>query len=263
MICDVTREDLIGYLYNDLEMGEREKLGAHIAGCPACKKIIDDLASTSRMLQAWPNETPNLHMVFVEDRQSFIPAVVRRHPWRWAIGVAATLAAVLVLSFLNVEFAYQNGTFHASLGLRGKQSTELVAQVDQDQPVTFGELISAHQQVLTITQQMIEASEHRQKAEVNTAFGHLVRDLMTQRQEDLQDVQKGLQAIYNVSQQRDDFVRDLIQQRQEDLKSLRRDMQVIYKVNQKSNLPAGTQLPFMFQEHDDSSATRVVPVGSP
>jgi hypothetical protein len=259
MICNVTREQLMDYLYDDdLEVNERDKLTAHIAGCPTCTKIMADLTAVSHMLRAWPDETPHLQMVFVEDRQSFVPDIIRRHPYRWAAGAAATIAAILVLSFLNVGFAYQNGIFHASVGFRGEQTDEVESQVDdRERPVTFDELIAAHQQVLTTTQQMIEASESRQRSDVNVALMRLVRDLTEQRQNDLQQVGMGLQAVYSVSQQQDDLVRSLTQQRQEDLQRLRRDMQMIY--NQVPNM----QAPFLLRERGDSSAIRGLPVGSP
>lgn len=217
MNCDISKEQLVEYLYNDdLSSEDHQYLKDHIASCASCSQTLAELQTTSNMLKTWPDESPNLNMVFVEDRQTFVPQIIKRHPWRWASGIAATLAAMLILSFLNFEFAYQNGTFHASVGLQSTQTEteaqttpptkieEVVYEVtaqDLNTPATQADLLIYQQATLALTERLIRESEMRQRDDINSTFIHLVRDLEQQRQQDLQDVSQGIQSVYTASLQ--------------------------------------------------------------
>ena len=217
MNCDISKEQLVEYLYNDdLSPEDNQYLKNHIASCASCSQTLAELQTTSNMLKTWPDESPNLNMVFVEDRQTFIPQIIKRHPWYWASGIAATLAAMLILSFLNFEFAYQNGTFHASVGLQTTpiepplqtdQPTEVeevvyeVSAQDLNTPATQADLLIYQQTTLALTERLIRESEMRQRDDINSTFIHLVRDLEQQRQQDLQDVSQGIQSVYTASLQ--------------------------------------------------------------
>lgn len=219
MNCDISKEQLVEYLYNDdLHSQDHEHLKIHIESCESCRKTVAELQATSNMLKAWPDEMPNLNMVFVEERQSFVPQIIKRHPWRWASGLAATLAATLILSFLNFEFAYRNGTFHVALGLQS-DTPQTVANTEIDQPAeveeiiyevsgqnlnapaTQADLVIYQQTTLALAERLIRESEMRQRDDINSTFIHLIRDLEQQRQQDLQNVNHGIQTVYTTSQQ--------------------------------------------------------------
>ncbi len=219
MNCDISKEQIIEYLYIDDPLAQnREHLQTHIANCPSCQQTLAELQSTSNMLKAWPDESPNLNMVFVEDRQSVIPQTVKRHPWYWAVGVAATLATLFALSFLNFEFAYRNRTFHASFGIQsntpqtasttetesfteGEEFIYEISGTNLKAPATQADLIIYQQTTLALAERLIRESEMRQRDDINSTFIHLIRDLEQQRQQDLQNVNRGMNALYTRSMQ--------------------------------------------------------------
>jgi len=219
MNCEISKEQIVEYLYNDdLWPQDREQLQTHIANCPSCQQTLTELQATSNMLKAWPNESPNLNMVFVEDRQSIIPKTFTRHPWYWASGIAAALATIFALSFLNFEFAYRNGTFHASLGFQSNtpqvtasaepeppdEVEEIIYEVttnDLKTPATQADLLIYQQTTLALAERLIRESEMRQRDDINSTFIHLIRDLEQQRQQDLQQVNRGMNALYTRSVQ--------------------------------------------------------------
>ena len=119
MNCDITREQLIAYLYDeDIRPEARERLKVHIETCPSCSQTLEELGSTSRILNAWGDEKPNLDLVFVQERQTpWQNLLPTRYPKTWATAGVA-IAAILIFTFLNIEFAIRDGAFHTSISLR-------------------------------------------------------------------------------------------------------------------------------------------------
>ena len=197
MNCDITREQLIAYLYDeDIHPNERERLKAHIETCPSCSQILEELGSTSRILNAWGDEKPDLDLVFVQERQSLWQNLLpTRYPKTW---VGAAIAAILIFTFLNIEFAIRDGAFHAAIGLRSSDSLEQIAIADT--PITLGEFIIHQQNLIDYTNRLVHASQNQQRDEVNGAFIRLVGELETQRQQDLLRVDRGLQILYNTQE---------------------------------------------------------------
>ena len=205
MNCDITREQLIAYFYDeDIHKDERERLGVHIETCPSCSQTLEELGNASRVLSTWRDETPAFDLVFAEARASFWQNLWPvRFPKRWAAAATFAIAAALVITFFNVEFAIRDGAFHASIGLRSGDSLEQLAVPDTsethplDMPITLGELIVHQQNLIDYTNRLVHASQNRQRDEVNSALIQLVRELETQRQQDLQRIDRGLQILYN------------------------------------------------------------------
>ena len=205
MNCDITREQLIAYFYGeDLHKDERERLGVHIETCPSCSKTLEELGYASRILSTWRDETPDLDLAFAAERPSFWQTLwPARFPKRWAAAAAFAIAAILVITFLNVEFALREGAFHASIGLRSSDSSEQIAVDDTsethplDAPITLGELIVHQQNLIDYANRLVRASQNRQRDEVNSTLIHLMRELETQRQQDLQRIDRGLWILHN------------------------------------------------------------------
>lgn len=209
MNCDITREQLIAYLYDeDIHPNERERLKVHIETCPSCNQTLEELGSTSRILNAWSDEKPNLDLVFVQERQPLWQNLhPRRYPKTWATASVA-IAAILILTFLNIEFAIRDGAFHAAIGLRSSDPPEQIAIADTsevislDAPITRGEFIIHQQNLIDYTHRLVQTSQNQQRAEVNNTFIRLVGELETQRQQDLLHIDRGLQILYNTQENR-------------------------------------------------------------
>ena len=209
MNCDITREQLIAYLYDeDIRPNERERLKDHIETCPSCSQTLEELGSTSRILNAWGDEKPDLDLVFVQERQTLWQNLLpRRYPKTWATAGAA-IAAILIFTFLNIEFAIRDGAFHTSIGLRSSAPPEQTATTNTtevpslDTPITLGEFIIHQQNLINYTNRLVQESQNQQRNEVNNTFIRLVSELETQRQQDLLHIDRGLQILYNTQENR-------------------------------------------------------------
>ncbi len=213
MNCDITREQLIAYLYDeDIRPNERERLKAHIETCPSCSQTLEELGSTSRILNAWGDEKPNLDLVFVQERQTrWQNLLPTRYPKTWATASVA-IAAILILTFLNIEFAIRDGAFHTSIGLRSSDPPEQIAIADTsevpslDTPITLGEFIIHQQNLIDYANRLVQESQNQQRNEINNTFIRLVGELQTQRQQDLLHIDRGLQALYNTQENHYDHI---------------------------------------------------------
>ena len=213
MNCDITREQLIAYLYDeDIRPEARERLKNHIETCPSCSQILEELGSTSRILNAWGDEKPDLNLVFVQERQTLWQNLLpRRYPKTWATAGLA-IAAILIFTFLNIEFAIRDGAFHTSIGLRSSNTPEQVTIADTtevpslDAPITLGEFIIHQQNMIDYTNRLVQTSQNQQRNEVNNTFIRLVNELETQRQQDLLHIDRGLQILYNTQETRYDHI---------------------------------------------------------
>lgn len=209
MNCDITREQLIAYLYDeDIHPNERERLKVHIETCPSCNQTLEELGSTSRILNAWNDEQPNLDLVFVQERQPLWQNLLpTRYPKTWTTASVA-IAAILILTFLNIEFAIRDGAFHTSIGLRSSDPPEQIAIADTsevislDAPITRGEFIIHQQNLIDYTNRLVQTSQNQQREEINNTFIRLVGELETQRQQDLLHIDRGLQILYNTQENR-------------------------------------------------------------
>ena len=201
MNCDITREQLIAYLYDeDIHPNARERLKAHIETCPSCTQTLEKLGSTSRILNAWGDENPDMDLVFVQERQTLWQNLLpTRYPKTWtAAGVA--IAAILIFTFLNIEFSIRDGAFHAAIGLRSSDSLEQIAIADT--PITLGEFIIHQQNLIDYTNRLVQTSQNQQRDEINNTFIRLVGELETQRQQDLLRIDRGLHILYNAQENR-------------------------------------------------------------
>ena len=209
MNCDITREQLIAYLYDeDIRPEARERLKDHIETCPSCAQTLEELGSTSRILNAWGDEKPDMDLVFVQERQTLWQNLLpRRHPKTWAAaGVGFAIAAILIFTFLNIEFAIRDGAFHTSIGLRSSDPPEQITNTNEvpslDTPITLGEYIIYQQNLIDYTNRLVQESQNQQRDEVNNTFIRLVSELETQRQQDLLRIDRGLQILYNTQETR-------------------------------------------------------------
>ena len=215
MNCDITREQLIAYLYDeDIRPEARERLKDHIETCPSCSQTLEELGSTSRILNAWGDEKPNMDLVFVQERQPFWQNLFpTRHPKTWAAaGVGFAIAAILIFTFLNIEFAIRDGAFHAAIGLRSSDPPEQTAIASTTEgpslnaPITLGEFIIHQQNLIDYTNRLVQTSQNQQRDEINNTFIRLVSELETQRQQDLLHIDRGLQILYNTQETRYDHI---------------------------------------------------------
>ena len=58
MKCELPREKLIGYLYDEVDAEGKAGIESHISTCPACAQALERLGRTRNLMRAWADEVP-------------------------------------------------------------------------------------------------------------------------------------------------------------------------------------------------------------
>jgi hypothetical protein len=195
MSCEMSKERLIGFAYDDMETGEREQIESHLANCPACRQALADMGQTRGILESWPDERPDMDLVFVREKRSIWSGLLPE--WlsfqgfgKFAAGMAVGVASVLLLlSVLHVSV--QEGRLTFSL-----EPIPSPQQVDPlDRPVTLKEFASLQRESLSLVEQMLQDSEERQSQSFDYALTQFAGALEEKRNRDLQLVGRGLEGV--------------------------------------------------------------------
>lgn len=99
MKCNISKEQLIGYFYKETLQEEVEAIEKHLTLCPDCQKELEELSQTSRLLQAWPVEDPDLKFIFVEEKPR--PKTFPLPDWRGIMVQHRRVFAFAALFFLT------------------------------------------------------------------------------------------------------------------------------------------------------------------
>lgn len=94
---------LVGYLYDDCEPSERERVEAHLATCRRCAEELESLRSVRGALEAWAPPEPSLGFQIVSDRDPVGGAWwsrLRQPAWGLA---AAAVVLVVGAALVSVE----------------------------------------------------------------------------------------------------------------------------------------------------------------
>ncbi|MFQ5754194.1 MAG: anti-sigma factor family protein [bacterium] len=202
MKCELNKEKLIGYFYQDLEPEEKRVTEEHLSHCETCKKELAELAKTTQLLRTWADEETNLNLKFVPENISLWrhlkTAWLSATGWRrLTIGFGMGIAALLfMLSLFNFEAGYSEGNFSVKLSLWPRPKTEMnVANDPLASAVTKAEFNAWQEQSLQLIQQMIATTEEHQRRELALKLAQFARDLDMQRRQDLRLVDQGLQVF--------------------------------------------------------------------
>src|SRR5690242_2842848 len=97
MECRAIRPLLPGYAEDDLRQPERVRCDAHLAACPGCRVVLDDLRRLPSALAIWQPPAVDLP----RGAQAAARILERARPapslfvWRWGAAAAAALALVV------------------------------------------------------------------------------------------------------------------------------------------------------------------------
>jgi anti-sigma factor RsiW len=145
------KENLVGYLYDELSADERRIFEAHLAGCADCRKEVGGLRQTRQHLASWAPPEPEFNFRIVRET----PVAPRR---RWAIvppwGLAAA-ASLLVLAgaaaIANVEIRRDRDGFVVRTGWAKSPATQASAANPPAGPVVPAALDAASSEQLKAT----------------------------------------------------------------------------------------------------------------
>jgi len=225
MKCDLSKEKLVGFFYEDLPDEAIKDVKLHLKKCAACKKELAEFSKTADILKTWPDEEPGLNLKFIREKASFRNWLKSGWSvgfgWRKvAVGFAGGFALVmLILSVLNFEASYSDGELNVKLTLLPR--SEKQAEITGDPlavPITKREFDSWKEDSYLVIQDMIERTQTHSRNEYRTALREFARDVDYQRRQDLSWVGKGFEVVHSTNDDK-----------------LRRTNQVLQQLIQRAN----------------------------
>ncbi len=199
MKCNLTRENLMDYLYEEMGEQERVELEAHLQSCPACKNQVSEFREAVELLNLGTEETPAEKLTFVPNRGPSL----RRFSWRGStaghIGLAfalGALCATFVLSLSKFEFSYSDGEFSGRFGAETHKEGPLAAMQPENELATRSELRSYREDAVHEVEELLRTSEERQKNEIRAVLRAFAEELQRQRRQDLEWVGQGLESYH-------------------------------------------------------------------
>ena len=123
MKCDLSKELLISYVYNEVNDTERKRVEARRAECAECRSEVEALTATSTLLEEWQDESIPFQLRFEPTQQTnfwqaagqFIASLSPTA--RKATAATGILAAcLLMLSLTNFNLSYSSNGFRAGFG---------------------------------------------------------------------------------------------------------------------------------------------------
>ena len=203
MSCSINKEDLIAFIYNELDENKTKILQQHIKTCRECKKEIDLLISERNILKKWEIEAPKMEFVFVEGKQSIISKIKEYFrpqslkPIRIGYILAGVAAAVMiVLSLVNFEFNYDESGVSISMGIFG------MGKEDKVENEFLEKLMQNQQETINLILQVVSASEERIKQERDIMLAQLVQEIQIQRESDMLFVEENIELFSTVTAQK-------------------------------------------------------------
>jgi hypothetical protein len=196
MKCETAKEQLMDYLFSELDEAAGKEMEVHLKDCKTCAQELEEHKNTVDLLEKWPEIEPKHKLVFAGPAMGFfhrlkeywMPSAGRS---RWLIWGArlAVAAVVIALLLLRADLRYGNGQLALTIG--SESGTE-AAKLPSDLAAAVKQL---QEQNLYLTSQLIQASEDRQTRLVLTGLAELSDKIDQQRYTDLRYVGESLSHI--------------------------------------------------------------------
>ena len=227
--CD-GKEQLVAYLYDELDHVARRRIDDHLRVCATCAAEITGLAGVRHELAGWVPPDAELGFSIVPKVRDEATARVLRpaHGWRlpdvpaWAQAAAAVLVMAAGLAIANVQVRYDASGLVVTTGWMSRPAPEVTpaaapataaGRTDGDWRPALAALESTLRQELRAARpaaapvnasnvegaelpmqrvaQLIEESEKRQQQQLALRLTQFNRDLEVQRRSDLVRINQG------------------------------------------------------------------------
>jgi hypothetical protein len=168
------KEQLVGYLYDDLSAPDRAAFEAHVAGCADCQQELGDLRRTRQQLTSWAPREPEFNFRVVRGavepprrRLAFVP--------QWGLAAAASLlVAAGAAAIANVEIRRTADGFVVRTGWARPSATATTAAAQPVGPtaaqIAASEQLKTEVEILSRRLQGIEQAQAQQLARTAVAL---------------------------------------------------------------------------------------------
>ena len=176
-----TEEDIMSYLYGEMEEWEKAEFEKELKNSPELQKDLASLKGVSSFMKKWEVEDPKLNMVFVKDKVGVfdrIKEMVKVPSFGFGkyalVGAAALL---LIISLMNLNIEYGDTGFKISAGFFKKSEIDYARLEDI--------LNQKQTETLTLVSRLIDASENSTKTDVQKYISNVFYEVQAQRAQDL------------------------------------------------------------------------------
>ncbi|NOT26053.1 MAG: hypothetical protein HOP16_08110 [Acidobacteria bacterium] len=225
---------LVGYVYDECDTLERAAIDGHVAICAACAAEVAALQSTRTSLASWAPPAPELgfqivrpaHPVLAPSKPEAAEPATQTRAWHrrpvpaWAQAVAASLifaaglslgvmrgirsetpagASASVAASAAASAAPTNAVSNADLQALERRLRAEMSRIQTPRAVARDAAVApvsaSQEQLLARVRTLIEESERRQQRELAWRTAQVMRDVDSQRQADLTQIQNNFGQI--------------------------------------------------------------------
>lgn len=176
-----SKEDMMSYLYGEMEEWEKAEFEKELKDNPEMRKELNSLKGMSSFMKKWEVEDPKLNMVFVSEKAGVFNRIkeLLKIP-AFGIGKYALVGAaalLLIVSLMNLNIEYGEDGFKISAGFFKKSEIDYAK---------LEEIINQKQtETLTLVSRLIDASENNTKTDMQKYISSVFYEVQTQRAQDL------------------------------------------------------------------------------
>lgn len=193
MTCDINKEQLLDFVYNEMDVSGHRQMENHIRACEVCQSEIRELNQLRDTLGGWKEKEVPFRLTFVQPSReaSWIEKIKQffsNKKVAWFVP-AVVVSVFALLSVFNTRIVYDRGRTAIYFGDHKSESQHA-------QWISLDQVQSMQYETLQLVQQMIRASESQQAQQTAGQLTRLAQMLETQRQRDLMMFSQGLEGLH-------------------------------------------------------------------
>jgi len=181
-----SKEEIMSYLYDEMDKKERGAFEKYLNQSPELQKELAELKGMSVFLQKWEITDPKMNLVFVKDKVSIAEKI--KNMFRipnlsgGKLAVAGALAILFIISILNINIQYSDHRLKMSIGIFNDDNIDYA---------TLEKLLNEKQaETLNMTARLIKESENSTKEDIQRYIDNVFIQIESQRQRDLRMVER-------------------------------------------------------------------------
>jgi hypothetical protein len=241
--CD-RQEQLVGYLYDEVDARERRDVDAHLAVCVDCRIELEGLRATRTHLALWAPPEPDLGFRLIRGGTAPAPALPRRSRLVPAFTFAAAAVIILAVAaaIANIEVQYGDNGMTVRTGWNRAEITATATPAPVVQPAApvnasldtteferrLNEIESrlesrpaaapiatsrpSDQDLLRQVRELINQAESRQRLALAQGIMQVINDFERQRRTDLAMFEQGNYQHQRLTNAELQQTRDMVQQ---------------------------------------------------